>query len=225
MPSKIDYLKEIDIFDQFDAEEIDALASITHLKDFEPKELIFTSDDLEGKIYMLKKGEVTVHALDENGKRAVIDVLKPGAIFGDLSESGEAPIDQEIYAEASADGHLCVCSRQEFFDLLETKPNVFVKIITQLANKLRFAEGKIKDLALSDAKTRIFNTLRRFGQENGQEQGGKTYLNQRLTHAQIAEMTGLTRETVTKCLNSLKKEGKILQGNDKHLVVRHSDLD
>ena len=219
MPTKIDYLKELDVFQEFSDSEIASLASLAHLKGFRSEDLIFDADRLSGKVYLLKKGEVRIYALDEEGRRVVLDILGPGSVFGDFSGDEAPSFDEEIYAEASSDGYLCVVSRDDFYQLLKDRPDVLIKVMSQLSRKLRSAEAKIKDLALKDAKTQIVNTLLRLGQEHGSEDEEGIHLSQRLTHEQIAEMCGLTRETVTKCLNLLKKEGAIKQDSEKKYVV------
>jgi len=83
-------------------------------------------------------------------------------------------------------------------------------LIRELSRRLLFAQGKIKDLALSDVKTRTAAVLLKLLEQQGVEYSkGSVALSLDFSRQDLAALVGTTRETVTRTLSALKKDGII----------------
>ncbi|MDD4352464.1 MAG: Crp/Fnr family transcriptional regulator [Candidatus Gracilibacteria bacterium] len=220
MLKKYWYIKQTDLADGLTETDIAMLDGSCMFKEFANKDLIFSPDDPAKRVYVLRQGEVTLYNLSRDGKKVIIDTLKPPTIFGDISFLEEGT--QGYYAEASSDSILCVIPKEKFIEIIERRPEITLRLLEISSQRLKRAEELIRDLALSDAKSKIINQLHRLAaKQRAESKDGWFRIDLNLTHEKLANMVGLTRETTTKILNELKEEGFVrMEGKTIFLLDR-----
>lgn len=178
-------------------------------RSFGKNEMIYLRGQTDGRVFLLLAGEVRLYR-SQAGEKVVIQVLRPGELFGDTSFIGHpSSLLSENYAQAVQPSEVCIIMANDLSKLLARFPALAMILLVSLRDRLHQMESKIKDLALSSAQTRIINELIRYASGHGKESAGFYEIEARLTHQQLGEMTGLTRETVTKTLNFLQEQGFI----------------
>lgn len=198
------YLQQIDLFQGIPDEEIMRIAKKTIEKKCVKKEIIYMPNEANNSIYVLKKGEITLYN-SHAGKRLIIEVLGPGSIFGNLSFQKNKTTH---FAEASQDSCFCIFSIEDFTAILHSKPKLMIKFLQLMSERMRNYEKRLKG-GLFDAKEKILQQLEIFS-EKGKNDGMLNRLfgkQSKMTHERLAELTGLSRETVTRAINDLKKSG------------------
>lgn len=193
-------------------------------RNFGKGEMIYFRGEIEGRTFLLVSGEVKLYQ-SADGQKVVLQVLKAGEFFGDLSFAGH-PVDfpSENYAQAATASSVCVTNPADLGKLMARFPVLAMALLVVLRNRLHQAESKVKDLALSSAQTRVMNELIRHAARHGKADGEFYQIEEKLTHQALAEMTGLTRETVTKTLNFLADEGFILYAPDRTLRLNKNKI-
>ncbi|MDP2625209.1 MAG: Crp/Fnr family transcriptional regulator [Candidatus Peregrinibacteria bacterium] len=199
------YLKQVDLFKGISDEEIMKIADKVIERRCRKKELLYTPFEESDMIGILKKGEVTLY-YSHNGKKLVIDVLKPGSVFGNISfEKKKSP----HFAEVTQDAYMCLFKLEDFLKIAQARPEVMMRLLRMMSGQIHDYEHKLES-GLFDSKERVIRYLKA-----EEEKKNDNILNRlfgrksRVTHAQIAQQTGLSRETVTRVLSDLKKR-KIL---------------
>ncbi len=204
-PSTVWYLKQVDLFSGITDSEMMKIANKAVEKKCLKKELLYTPFQTSDFICILKKGEVALYH-DHEGKKYVIDVLYPGAIFGNISF---APKVNDHFAEVIQDAYICFIPISDFIKILQAKPEIMMKLLTIQTERLSSYEEKLKNQFL-DARERV---LRYLGTVNHQDHRGLLseffWKRTKLTHTRIAHETGLSRETVSRIMGELKKEQKL----------------
>lgn len=196
------YLQQVNLFAGIPDEEIMAIASKMTERKCVKKEIIYTPEDISDSICVLKKGEVTLYN-SHRGKRLIIDVLKPGSIFGNITFQDEK---NTHFAEATEDTYICIFPVSDFMKILQTKPELMMRFLNIMSDKIRSYEGRLKS-GLYDAKEKIMHQLKLMEKENNSLLNKIFGKKSRITHERLAQLTGLSRETVTRALKDLKKEG------------------
>jgi CRP-like cAMP-binding protein len=219
------YLKQSDIFNALTDADLEQVISTLEDKEFGSNQLIFTPQESEGKVYLLKEGEVKIYQRSVDGKKFVIDTIIAGDIFGDLALAENTLAIQEKFARASTPVKVCILSKEDFLRVLQSKPQAAYNIIQKLSEKLTQAESKIRDLALHNVSIRLLNELVRFAKKHGKESPEGTTIHHRLTHEELADMIGATRETVTKALGELKEKGFLSYNKDKEIVLNEKKIE
>lgn len=202
---KIWYLQQIDLFAGIPDEEIMTIANKMVEKKCSKKELLYTPHESNNFVCVLKKGEVTLYN-SHRGRKLIIDVLKPGSIFGNIGFEKEK---NNHFAEATQDSYICIFPVEEFLKIVQAKPQIMLKLLKIMSNRLKEYEDRLKG-GLFDAKEKIIHHLKIL-----EKKRAKGFLNRligkptKITHEILAQNTGLSRETVSRAISDLKKEGLI----------------
>lgn len=200
-------LKGLAVFAGLPEEAVRDFANMCVPRTFAKGEIIYLPGDEQGKSYLLLSGEVKLYRSSE-GKKIVIQVLKSGDFFGDLSFAhGPSSLFMENFAKAVTRSEVCTLSIDDLSRLLSRQPSFTMVLLLAVRDRLHQAESKIRDLAVSSAQVRLINELIRHSIRHGKDTGGFLELEDRLTHQELAEMIGVTRETVTKTLQTLQADG------------------
>lgn len=212
--NKFWYLQQVDLFKGISDEEIMKIARNIVEKKCSKKEILYTPFDINNKILLLKKGEVTLYYL-HHGKKLIMDVLKPGSIFGNISFEEK---NHTHFAEVTEDAYLCMFEVGEFLKILQAKPEVMMRLFKEVSTRLTDYESRLKG-GLFDAKEKIIHHLELLKSKKGffSRLSSKK---SRITHEKLAQLTGLSRETVTRGITALRKEGKIINNAEGEISLK-----
>ena len=197
------YLKNVDLFQGLNEADLTEVASIVNTRTCRKKQLLYTPHDEPDEIYILKKGEITLYT-SNNGNRLVLDVLGPNSIFGRLSP--QAPIAGH-FAEVTEEAYICVMPVQQFSGLIGKKPQILINLLNILAGQLNDCQSRLMTSHMS-ASEKVLACLKA-RESRGGSRLAEWFPHRRLTHARIAEQTGLSRETVSRTISRLRKEKKL----------------
>jgi len=205
------YLKQVHLFEGIPDKDIKEIAKKMVEKECKKKELLYTPFEEHDSICVLKKGEVTLY-YSHHGKKLIIDVLKPGSVFGNLTfEEGKST----HFAEVTEDALVCCFDAEEFMKIIQAKPKVMMRFLQIVSARLNDYEERLKS-GLFDAKEKILHQLDVL-EEKAKNPGilDKWFnRDQRVTHEKLAQYTGLSRETVTRAITDLKKSGDLVLCED-----------
>lgn len=215
---KIWYLKQFDMFKELAPKEINEIGVIVDEKNVSKKEIVLEPED-KNKVYLIKKGQVKLYRLTEDGKRIIIDTLGPGSVFGNFG-GGES----QNFAEATSDTFVCIAKRETFFKTISEKPEVSVKLMAMLFDQLSQAQDYVAAMAGGDVLSKLKFKLSDLAKKYGESKGEKVKITQRFTHEEIADMIGVSRETITKLLGSLRRRG-IIEIDGKNIVFHREKLE
>lgn len=202
---KIWYLKQLNIFSELSDKEIRSIANIVKEKNVARKQIVFFPEDRE-RLFFLKTGQVEIYEITRDGRKIILDTLGPGNIFGTFSAPGEAN-----FAQAQDDAFLCVAEKDIFLEYISSHPKLASKVVAALMDNLTSAYSSLISVSQSRATERVKYKLLDLGQKYGKKEDGVVYLNRKFSQEQIAQMVGLSRETVSRTLAKLKKQGIILK--------------
>ncbi len=117
-----------------------------------------------------------------------------------------------IYIETMEETLICSVLKEHFENFLAKRPQLAMRFLTELSSMLRDRDEMLEKLALGDVRERILHLLLKLSEKFGVEDEGLVKIDLALTHQEVANMIGATREAVTVILNELMKEGMIRTG-------------
>lgn len=183
------------------------LLSIADEHHYAKSELIFTAGTESEYVYILKSGQIKIYELSPQGKEMILWFCFPGEVFG-LSEITRGA-KRSVYAHACTPSDIYVIKRTEFNEFLISHPPASMAIIDLLSCRLRGLSGMLSNLTSDDVASRVIKLLTRMSILYGVEKQDILYLNIHLTHQDIADMIGASRQTVSSTINQLKRDGLI----------------
>ena len=213
---KLWYLKRINVFSGLSWAEMRELKRITRMFSYRKNELIYLPGDPSETVFLLKKGRVKISRLSEGGREATLAILEPGEIFGEVEALQGVPRDSMVQALEPV--MVCEIQREDFDRYLHQYPEVGGKVIKWFGGRLRQIETKVSDLVFKSASARLAGVLLDLGHSMGIQENGSIRLQSRLTHQNLANLIGTSRETVSTLISQFVNHGLIAQDN-RYIVI------
>jgi len=203
-------LAEVDIFQDLSPSEMDAIAARAPRQTVEAGTVFYSPHSRTEVLFILKQGRVRVFRLSPAGKALTTAIITPGTIFGEMAIIGQRMHDN--FAEALEDCVICLMSREDVQQMLLSDPRIAARIAETLGNRLIEMEQRLSDVVFKAVPQRIASALLTLGRaEQGRRRWpfGPVVCEVRLTHEQLAELVGSSRETTTKVLGELREMGLV----------------
>ena len=201
------FLRNVSLFQSLSLEELEPLAQMTITRTFNKDSVIILAEEEGDALFIIKTGHVKVSIVSEDGREVILSLLGDGAVFGELSLLDGKPRSANVIA--TEDTVLIMLRRQDFLQLVHKAPQITIELLAELASRLRRTDRQIEGLALLDVTSRISETLLQLAGDNGVETDDGVTIHNRPTHQELANMSGTTRETVSRVLKRLETQGYI----------------
>ncbi|MDO9513619.1 MAG: Crp/Fnr family transcriptional regulator [Elusimicrobiota bacterium] len=197
-----DILKKIPVFSALPANHLALLGQISELKSFKNGSII-VSEKSQGKmLFFVIAGRIKIYKSSGTGHIKVLSYLNKGDIFGEMIIFGGGV--RSASAQAMANCKILIIRAKDFKEFASGNISVLLKIISTLISRLKKADDEIKSLAYNTVLSRTAFTLLEFAAEYGIKKGGRTYINFPLTHSEIANNVGSSREVISRVLSKLE---------------------
>lgn len=202
------YFEDVDLFNLMCPHKIKTISERHSFNYFKKNAFIYFLEEQAKSIYMIAAGRVKIGHYTDDGKEVVKAILGTGEIFGELALAGEER--RQDFAQAMDDNTtICPISIEDMQALMTENKELSFKIYKLIGLRIRKLERKIESLVFKDARTRIIDFLKDAAAWKGKKVGFETMIPTKLTHKDIASLTGTSRQTVTTILNELKEKNLI----------------
>ncbi len=200
-------LKKIDLFSSLTDEELRRVREKIVIKKFKKNEVILHEENTSEYMYIILDGEAKVVQVTGEGRAIIVTIHRSGDFFGELSliDGKTAP----ATVKASRDSVTAIISKKDFYSLIHDQNKVLDNLLQILSSRLRESWKRIQMLNFNDAAQRVKMLFMMLAETYGKATPRGMLLSVKLIHQDIADMTGLTRETVTRVLDRLQKAGEI----------------
>jgi CRP/FNR family cyclic AMP-dependent transcriptional regulator len=202
----------VDIFEGIESKELNMLFEDMHLQTCPVGTILFSPEDNCKHLYLLSQGGVELYRLTSEGKRLVTRRISPGSMFGIMGLLGRAQ--QGSFAETTEDSTVYMLSREEILGFLERRPELVMHILEAIGNRLCLLEERLIETLYSPVDKRLAHFLL-----TNVDPVSSELCN--VTHAEIGDIIGAVRQTVTEELSNMRKQGLIITGLKKiHIIDR-----
>ena len=157
-----------------------------------------------------------ISAFHPEGREAVLAVLGPGDIFGELALFGQA--ERSADATAIEDAELLSLDADSLNAAIATHPQIGTALLHVLGQRLRQSNEAFQDIAFFDVPGRVARRLADLADAHGIEQTEGVMIDVALSQESLAQMVGATRESVNKALALLKRRGLVARVGRRYLV-------
>ncbi len=211
-------LKKIGLFSSMTLREVQEMQNNIIIKSFSKNQIILREEQTNQFMYMILEGEVRVVQTTDDGKEIIVTVHQAGDFFGELSLIDGKTIPAAVYAAKHC--VTAIISKADFFSLLFNHNKVLESLLKILCSRLRDSMKKIQILNFNNASQRIKMLFLMLSESYGEKISEGTVLKLKLIHQNIADMTGLSRETVTRILDKWQKSGEIKVLKNKYILLK-----
>ncbi|WP_188207559.1 Crp/Fnr family transcriptional regulator [Alkalibacillus aidingensis] len=217
MACSIEFFKQFPIFKDLSYEELLEVGKISHQRSLSRGKRIFNEGEERTAVYFVVSGLIKIYKVSEDGQEQVINLLKSNEMFPHVGFFDDTPY--PATALTLTDAELIVVPIEGFELLLLQKPQISIKVMRVIGKKLLALQERIQHMSTQTVSQRTVSTLIRLSEELGEErEDSSVYVNIPITNTDLANMIGVTRESVNRTFNRLKKED-IMSYNRRKIII------
>ena len=217
--SELGLLRKIELLALLTEGEVLQVINKLQVRNFRKNEIVLVEEDSNDFMYVILEGEVKVTRTSEDGKEIILAIHSAGDFFGEMSLIDGQTTSATV--TAIEESLIALISKEDFYSLLYNEKKILLSLLQSFCRRIRASNKTIEILSYTNAQQRIKALFRALAGKYGVKSGEGTVLNIQIAHRDIAGMTGLTRETVTKIMTELKDEGCISILADKFIRLNN----
>ena len=168
--------------------------------------LIYAGDDADA-LYFVVSGSVAVIIEDQDGRELVLAYLNAGDFFGEMGLFDGQDV-RSAWVKAKEESEIAEISYAKFMTIVEDKPQLLLKLASQMAHRLNKTSQKVGNLAFLDVTGRVARALLELAAEPA-AMSHPDGMQIKVTRQELGRIVGCSREMVGRVIKSLEEQGLI----------------
>lgn len=210
-------LQLVPIFSDLPEEVIEQVLMVGNKKTYAKDSVILVEEEVGTALFVIIKGKVKVSRSSSDGREVILTILSDSDFFGEMSILDG--LNRSATVVALEDTELFIIQRKEFLDLLNKHPEITIALLSELTQRLRNADMKIKALSLKDAEGKVATVILQLADDVGKIKQGTVEIERLPLQQDLANMAGTSRETISRTLHSFAKKGMVeLEGSKLKII-------
>ena len=220
LQEQIRLLSMVDILGPLSDEEMEDLAKRTPDTFLDQGDVLYSPRDSTERLFILKKGRVQVYEVDRGGDEITLSMVEDGNVFGEMALTGQSL--EGLYVRALTPSTVVSLRREELEKLIMNKPEVGLRLVRELAERLHASEARYADIIGKDVPARLATLILQLVNSEGVVNSESYRIPTHYTHEQLASMIGCKRVAVSRAFSRLKEAGAV-QLKERHIIVKNLD--
>ena len=204
---RIRLLSLVDIFEPLTEEEIENLNGQLPDRHLQSGEIFFGPQDRSERLFLLQSGRVRIFRSTPEGREFTLAVVEAGTVFGEMALTGQRL--EGAYAQAMAPSQVSTMLRADLERLILEKPEVGLRIMELLSERLRRQETRLEDVGMKDVRARLASIIVLLVESEGVRSSVGYRIPAHYTHERLGTMIGANRTAVTRAFGLLQDEGVV----------------
>jgi CRP-like cAMP-binding protein len=220
MSEKLWFLKRCDLFEGLTPAEKERLEGHALLRTFKRGEIIYFPSEPGQTVLVLSRGRVKIKTLGADGKETILTFIEEGELFGELALVDSEPRNE--FAEAVEGAVVVAVPREDMLWLIGRRPDVALSVTKLLGLRRRRVENRLRNILFRSTRERVVALLLELLESYGRQAEGHWEIRLKLSHQELGNLIGATRESVTLTLGRLQVE-RFLQVRRQQIVILDRD--
>ncbi|TQS75821.1 Crp/Fnr family transcriptional regulator [Ornithinibacillus gellani] len=211
-------LQKFPIFKDLTDAEMEPILDLAKHRMYRTGSHIFMQGDPLTNVYFIQQGQIKIYRTDFHGKEQIVNVLQKGDMFPHQGFFRQD--DYPAHAEVLEDAVLIYIPINLFENFLITHPEICIKLFKVLGDIIVDLQTRLEEKILRNTYEQIILLLLRLAKKYGKERDdGLVQVTTHFTNRELANMIGSSRETVSRTLSQLKKQGLVDSNKDGHILL------
>jgi CRP/FNR family cyclic AMP-dependent transcriptional regulator len=219
----VELLRRVPLFSELSRAELERVAQVGVPRSFPGETRIFHEGDPGDACYIVREGSCRVTREHPDGRAITLATLGPGAIFGELAMlDGER---RSASVEATENTELVALPASDVRNLIREHPEMAEKLVVALTRRLREANERISRQSFQTVPSRVAGVLNQLLADETVTPLVRDGVTIRLRQADLAQLAGTSRESVSRFLATLERAGVVRVGRGLVTVLEPERLD
>jgi CRP-like cAMP-binding protein len=214
------YLRKIPLLEGVEPARLQELAAAVEIREIPRRQVIYLPGDPGDRVFFINGGRVKCSKVTRDGKELTLAYRGAGQLFGELCIIDGTPRDE--MAEAMKNAIITEVPRELFTELLQTDNKLCFNFACIVGDRRRQIETKLEHLVFRDVQAKLAALLLELAEEYGVECEDGLQIGLKITHQEMANLIGSTRETISLTLAQFKKKS-LLDLNGRTVVLKDQE--
>jgi CRP/FNR family transcriptional regulator len=220
LKEEIRLLSMVDILGPLSDEEMEDLAKRAPDTFLEEDDILYTPKEGTERLFILKQGRVQCYEIGDGGDEITLSVVEDGNVFGEMALTGQSL--KGIYVRALTPATVVSLRREDLEDLIMKKPEVGLRLVRELAERLHDSKARYADIVGKDVPARLATLILTLVDSEGVVSSESYRIPTHYTHEQLGSMIGCKRVAVTRAFRKLE-EGGAVELKERRIIVKDMD--
>lgn len=217
MSEKLWYLKNCQLFEQLTTDDLQEIERRSKARTFPRGTPVYLPLDETNSVFLLASGRVKICHLTPDGKQSILAFIEPGELFGELAMLDTGPRNE--YAESVEKSTIVLIPGEVMQRTMAANAGVTLGVTKLIGLRRRRIEQRLKNLLFLSNRERLTHLLLELAEQYGVRENTGLRLRIQLSHQDLANVIGSTRETVTVVLGELQQEGLVSLGRRRLVIL------
>jgi CRP-like cAMP-binding protein len=204
------------------ADQLTELAGRARVEMVPANHTLFCKGDPGAGMMAVIRGRVRISSQSAGGQEVVLNIIRPGEVFGELALLDGAP--RTADATTMEASELLVLDRRDFLPFLDRHPQVCIALMRLLVQRLRQTSQHLEDVVFLKLPSLLAKRLLWLAERCGRPVAEGVLIDVRLSQQQLASLIGMTRESVNKQLGEWRQAGLIAIQDQRILIRNETEL-
>lgn len=196
-------LRQDPSFTAMAAEDMDALAGVMGYREYPKGSFVVTKNDSSTTMFLLVAGRVKVSVASPEGKELALSYLEAPSYFGEMGVVDASPRSADVIA--TTDIEVLTVEAKDLATVFRLQPELAIALVGTLSRRLRDLIARLEGMAFHDATHRVMRVMLNVSTASYEARGVPVI--EGLTHYEIATLAGTSRETASRVISNLQRDG------------------
>lgn len=212
----VGFLKYIPLFSELSDDDLREIVKLAVRQVYKKDNMILIEEEIGSTMFIILDGRVKISRISDDGREVILSILSEGDFFGEMSIlDGQ---NRSANVVTLDDSKIMVIRREDFLQMLHDYPQIAINLLKELAQRLRRSDAQIKSLSLQNATGKVASTLLRIADDSGKIHLGQVEIPRLPPQQDLANMAGTSRETISRVLKSLTKQGHLKKEGSRLII-------
>ncbi len=211
------HLEQFNLFDDIPRSVLEEVSNFTTLRTRPKNSYIYHPGDVSEVLFILKEGRIKVGNYSDDGREVIKAIIQPGELFGEMGLAGEEKRN-EFAITMKEECSFYMIYVADLKVVMRDNAELSLRLIDRIGSRIRRTESRLESIIFKDSRTRVVEFIKDMMDRVGRVFGDEVLLEHFLTHQDIANLTGTSRQFVTSVLNELKRD-KIIKFDRNTILV------
>ncbi len=217
-----DFLQNINIFSNLSDSALNEIQDLFVLRKYPKGSMIILEEEYGDIVFIVNKGTVKITRVNDEGKEVILSLMGVYDIVGELSIIDGEARSANVLAQENCE--LYAITREDFLDILKNNFEISLALMGELASRIRKSDQHIEALSLSDAEHRIGVSILNLAEEMGIIRHGMVTIENLPFQQDIANMSGTSRETVSRILKLFEDKNMLSKTGHKLIIPNYNNF-
>ncbi|MEI8199384.1 MAG: Crp/Fnr family transcriptional regulator [Eubacteriales bacterium] len=210
-------VQKVSIFSALNYDDLIKISELVTHREYQKGDVLLREGEKPGCVFIMNEGSVKAFHYTQDGREQILYVFAEGDFFGEQYLMGDKAA--AYHVEALEKVKICILSKTDFHSILSTFPDIAIKIIETLDDRLARMEQSLQSMGVRSVDARVASLLLSYADAYGSPDKEGVLVRLPLSREGMANYLGIARETVSRKLSQMENEHLIRSISNKSMLV------